>query len=108
VQRKYDLVEALVALAAEAGVPLAHLAMGFATEHPAVSSAIVGPRTLAQAEELLRGLEVRLAPEVLDRIDALVPPGAELDPRDTTASNPSLEDVRERRRPPQVEPSSGR
>jgi aryl-alcohol dehydrogenase-like predicted oxidoreductase len=108
VQRKYDLVEALDALAAEAGVPLAHLAMGFATEHPAVSSAIVGPRTLAQAEELLRGLEVRLAPEAFDRIDALVAPGMDLDARDTTASNPALEDVRERRRTAHAAPPSGR
>jgi aryl-alcohol dehydrogenase-like predicted oxidoreductase len=108
VQRKYDLVEALAALAAEAGVPLAHLAMGFATEHPAVSSAIVGPRTLAQAEELLGGLEVRLAPEVLDRIDALVAPGADLDARDTTASNPALEQLGERRRAAHAAPPSGR
>ena len=57
-----------------------------------MSSAIVGPRTLAQAEELLRGLEVTLAPDVLDRIDALVPPGTDLDARDTTASNPALEE----------------
>jgi len=99
VQRKYDLVEALDALAREAGLPLAHLAMAFAAEHPGVTSAIVGPRTLAQADELLRGLEVTLAPAVLDRIDALVPPGSDLDARDTTASNPALEDVRERRRP---------
>jgi len=98
VQRKYDLVEALGTLAQEAGLPLAHLAMAFASEHPGVTSAIVGPRTLAQAEELLRGLEVALAPGVLDRVDALVPPGGDLDRRDTTAPNPALEDVRERRR----------
>lgn len=99
VQRKYDLVDALEAIAREAGLPLAHLAMAFASEHPAVASAIVGPRTFGQAEELLRGLEVTLPPAVLDRIDALVPPGSDLDARDTTASNPALEDVRERRRP---------
>jgi len=99
VQRKYDLVESLDALAKEAGLPLAHLAMGFATEHPAVSSAIVGPRTLLQTEELLRGLEVSLAPELLDRIDALVPPGQDVDARDITAAVPALEDPRQRRRP---------
>ena len=98
VQRKYDLVEALESVAKDAGLPLAHLAMAFASEHPAVSSAIVGPRTFAQAEELLGGLEVTLAPAVLDRIDALVAPGSDLDARDTTAANPGLDDVRERRR----------
>jgi aryl-alcohol dehydrogenase-like predicted oxidoreductase len=100
VQRKYDLVDALSALVQELGHPLAHVAMAFASEHPAVSSAIVGPRTPAQAEELLRGLEVRLAPEALDRIDALVAPGTDLDARDTTASNPALEDPTQRRRAP--------
>ena len=99
VQRKYDLVEALEALAKEAGLPLPHLAMAFASEHPGVSSAIVGPRTFAQAEELLRGLELTLTPDLLDRIDALAAPGADLDPRDTSVSVPALEDVRERRRP---------
>jgi aryl-alcohol dehydrogenase-like predicted oxidoreductase len=99
VQRKYDLVEALEALAKEADLPLPHLAMAFASEHPSVSSAIVGPRTLAQAEELLSGLEVTLTRELLDRIDALAAPGADLDPRDTSVSVPALEDVRERRRP---------
>jgi aryl-alcohol dehydrogenase-like predicted oxidoreductase len=99
VQHKYDLVETLEALAKEADLPLPHLAMAFASEHPGVSSAIVGPRTFAQAEELLRGLEITLAPAVLDRIDALVPPGTDLDARDTSVSVPALDDVRERRRP---------
>src|SRR5262249_4701686 len=99
VQRKYDLVESLDALAVEAGLPLAHLAMSFASEHPAVSSAIVGPRTPAQADALLRALEAALAPELLDRIDALVPPGMNLDARDITAAAPALEDPQQRRRP---------
>jgi len=99
VQRKYDLVEALDALAKDAGLPLPHLAMAFASEHPGVSSAIVGPRTFAQTEELLGGLELTLTPSVLDRIDALVAPGSDLDARDTAAANPALDDVRERRRP---------
>ena len=98
VQHKYDLVEELIALAGDAGLALSHLAMAFASEHPAVSSAIIGPRPFAQTEELLRGLEGALPPAVLDRIDALVPPGTTLDARDITASIPALEDVRERRR----------
>ncbi len=98
VQRKYELVEQLGALAADAGIPLPHLAMAFATEHPAVSSAIVGPRTLEQAEQLIRGFELRLEPAVLDRIDALVAPGTGIDPRDSVAANPALDDPAERRR----------
>jgi len=98
VQRKYEVVEQLAALAGEAGIALPHLAMAFASEHPAVASAILGPRTLAQAEELLRGSELRLEPALLDRIDALVPPGTGLDPRDLAAANPALDDPGQRRR----------
>ena len=46
-----------------------------------MSSVIIGPRTLAQAADLLAAADVRLAPETLDRIDALVPPGSDVDAR---------------------------
>jgi len=98
VQRKYDLLDALDALAREAGLPLTHLALGFAAEHPAVSSVIIGPRTPEQLADNLAAAEVRLAPAVLDRIDALVPPGSDVDARDTIAQNPALDDPGERRR----------
>jgi len=99
VQRKYELVAQLEALAAEAGLSLVGLAMAFAVEHPAVSSAILGPRTLAQAQELLAHLgDEGLPSEVLDRIDALVPPGTAVDPRDTRNPNPALDDPSQRRR----------
>lgn len=35
-------------LAQKAGLPLTHLAMAFAIAHPAVTSAIIGPRTMEQ------------------------------------------------------------
>ena len=40
-------------LADEAGLSLIHLALGFVLAHPAVSSAIIGPRTLEQLESQL-------------------------------------------------------
>ncbi|WP_245702089.1 hypothetical protein [Streptomyces aurantiacus] len=36
-------------------MPLTHLAVAFATAHPDVTSAIIGPRTMDQLEDLLRG-----------------------------------------------------
>ena len=72
--------------------------MGFAAEHPAVSSVIIGPRTPGSADKLA-ARRARSRPTVLDRIDALVPPGTDVDARDTTAANPALDDARERRRP---------
>ena len=74
-QRKLDLVERLIDLANEAGVSLTHLALGFALAHPAVTSAVVGPRTPEQLRQLLDGADVRLDTSTLDAIDRLVSPG---------------------------------
>jgi aryl-alcohol dehydrogenase-like predicted oxidoreductase len=82
VQRKYEVVEALARVAEKAGVPPAHLALAFTVAHPAVTSAIIGPRTMDQLEDLLAGADVRLAPDVLDAIDEVVAPGTLLDEAD--------------------------
>src|SRR5262249_22114924 len=73
--RKPEAVAALAALAADAGMSLPHLAVAFVREHPAVSSVIIGPRTIDQLEDLLAGVDVSLGDDVLDRIDEIVPPG---------------------------------
>lgn len=98
VQQKYALIEDLLALAQEAGHPLTHIAMAFAAEHPAVSSVIMGPKTLAQLQDTLGAAELRLAPEVLDRIDAIVTPGTRLDPKESFIPNPWLDQPTLRRR----------
>jgi len=74
-ERRLDVVEDLVALAAAKGVPLAHFAVAWALRHPAVTSAIVGPRTLEQLEDLVGALEVTITDEDAARVDAIVPPG---------------------------------
>jgi aryl-alcohol dehydrogenase (NADP+) len=82
VQRKLDLVEGLLKVAAEAGVPLTHLAIAFTLAHPAVASAIIGPRTMDQLSDLLGGVGVRLDAATLDAIDDLVAPGTVVDQND--------------------------
>ena len=82
-QRKLELVESLLALAADAGISLTHLAMAFVLEHPAVTSAIIGPRTMEQLTDVLDGADTRLSDEVLDRIDELVPAGSNVNVADT-------------------------
>jgi|SRR5581483_5198151 len=89
-QRKLDLVEELLKLAADAGVSLTHLAMAFVLEHPAVTSAIIGPRTMDQLVDVLAGADVTLGTDVLDRIDELVPPGTNVNPADAGYQPPSL------------------
>ena len=59
-------------------MPLTHLAMAFVVAHPGVTSAIIGPRTMEQLDDLLAGAEVVLADEVLDQIDKIVPPGTDV------------------------------
>jgi aryl-alcohol dehydrogenase-like predicted oxidoreductase len=81
-QRKLDLVEELAKVAAGAGVSMAHLAIAFTLAHPAVTSAIIGPRTMEQLTDLLAGADVRLDGPTLDAIDAIVPPGTLVDEND--------------------------
>src|SRR5438309_642739 len=75
-QRKLDAVEDLTNLADKAGTSLTAMALAFTLAHPAVTSAIIGPRTPAQLAELLGGADVRLGGETLDAIDDLVAPGS--------------------------------
>jgi aryl-alcohol dehydrogenase-like predicted oxidoreductase len=99
-ERRLDVVEQLVPLAADAGMPLTHLAMAFAISHPGVTAAIIGPRTMEQLDDLLAGVDVRLTDEILDRIDEIVPPGTEVGTRDGAAYvPPELQHAHLRRRP---------
>lgn len=96
-EAKYAAVERLSDLAAEAGMPLAHLAMAFPLAHPAVHSAIIGPRTPAQLEELLAGADIVLESDVLDEIDGIVAPGSDLNPADRGWESPGLAASQRRR-----------
>lgn len=82
IQRKLDLVEQLAKLSSEAGVSMTHLAIAFTLAQRAVTSAIIGPRTMDQLRDLLDGAEVRLDTATLDAIDELVPPGTVVDEND--------------------------
>jgi aryl-alcohol dehydrogenase-like predicted oxidoreductase len=89
-QRKLDLVEELLKLASDAGLSLTHLAMAFVLEHPGVSSAIIGPRTMEQLTDVLEGADAKLTDDVLDRIDELVPPGTNINEADAGWQPPGL------------------
>jgi aryl-alcohol dehydrogenase-like predicted oxidoreductase len=95
-EQRLDAVEALLKVAADAGVSLTHLAMAFVLEHPAVTSAIIGPRTMEQLDDLVAGVDVRLDADVLDRIDEIVPPGTRIS--DADPWQPSALSRTERRR----------
>lgn len=97
-QRKLTLVENLLKLAGDAGLPLTHLALAWVLEHPGVTSAVLGPKTLPQLEDLLGVAEVDPLPEdVLDAIDGLVAPGSDVDPADRFELLPALSRSQRRR-----------
>ena len=89
-QRKLEVADALARLADEAGLSLIHMALAFVIRHPAVTSAIIGPRTMEHLESQLGAADVVLDDELLDRIDEIVPPGINLNPADAGWTNPDL------------------
>jgi aryl-alcohol dehydrogenase-like predicted oxidoreductase len=98
-QQKLDAADALAQLAEDSGMSLIHLAIAFTLRHPAVTSAIIGPRTMEQLESQLGAPEVALSDDVLDRIDAIVPPGTNVNPQhDSGYVPPALSDPSQRRR----------
>ena len=96
-QRKLEAADALAGVAEEAGITLIEMALAFVIRHPAVTAAIVGPRTMEHLESQLTAADVTLSDEVLDRIDEIVPPGVNLNPTDAGWQNPALQ-PRARRR----------
>ena len=100
-QRKLDVADQLAELAEKAGLTLIQLAIAFVLRHPAVTAAIIGPRTMEQLESQLGATDVVLDDDLLDRIDEIVPPGTNLNPADSGWQPPWLSDPSGRRRPPE-------
>ncbi len=97
-QAKLEAADALGRLAEEAGMTLIHMALAFVLRHPAVTSAIIGPRTADHLESQLGAPDVRLEPAVLDRIDEIVKPGTNFARADAGYEPPSLTSAALRRR----------
>ncbi len=99
-QIKLDAAEGLAQLAEESGMTLIHMAIAFALRHPAVTSAIIGPRTAEHLASQVGAVEVELSDETLDKIDAIVAPGTNFSWADAGYSPPGIADPNRRRRPP--------
>jgi aryl-alcohol dehydrogenase-like predicted oxidoreductase len=96
-EQMYALVDALDGVASGAGLSLTHLAIAWTVEHPAVTSAIIGPKTPEQLDDLLAAAEVRLSADVLDAIDEIVRPGTDTDPGLANAQSVALSPTARRR-----------
>jgi aryl-alcohol dehydrogenase-like predicted oxidoreductase len=97
-KRKLDATEALAELAEGAGLTLIHLAIAFVLRHPAVTSAIIGPRTAEHLASQLGAADVQLSDDVLDRVDGIVAPGTNFSFADAGYSPPGIADTSSRRR----------
>lgn len=98
-ERRLDVVERLIPLADETGLPMTHLAMAFTVAHPGVTSALLGARTMEHLDDLLAGADVVLSDDILDKIDEIVPPGTDVSALDQDYQPPALQNPHLRRRP---------
>ncbi len=96
-QRKLDAAEELAVLAEQSRLTLIELALGFVLRHPAITSAIIGPRTMEHLESQLPAADVDLSDDVLDQIDKIVPPGVTVNPADNGWVSPALTSAARRR-----------
>jgi aryl-alcohol dehydrogenase-like predicted oxidoreductase len=76
---------------------LVQMAIAFATQHPAVTAAIIGPRTMEHLESQLDAADVTLSDEILDQIDEIVPPVVTIHPADNMSFGPALTPAARRR-----------
>lgn len=98
--RSLEAVDQLIPLAQDAGMSLTHMAIAFVLSHPSITSAIIGPRTIDQFDDLLTGAGVTLDDALLDRIDEIAPPGTDIAPLEGSAYiPPSIKMPALRRRP---------
>jgi aryl-alcohol dehydrogenase-like predicted oxidoreductase len=97
-QLKLERADALAVLAEKTGITLVEMAVAFVLAHPAISSAIIGPRTMEQLESQLGAADITLSGDVLDAIDAIVPPGTNSSTSDGGYEPPALTDASKRRR----------
>jgi aryl-alcohol dehydrogenase-like predicted oxidoreductase len=96
-QAKLEAADALAELAVQSGMTLIHMALAFVIRHPAVTAAIIGPRTMEQLESQLGAADVELESALLDRIDEIVAPGTTINTVDAGWTNPALDAAARRR-----------
>ena len=96
-RRKLEAADALAVLAEEAGLALPEIALAWVLNHPAVTSAIIGPRTMEHLQSHLPAADLRLDAALLDRIDEIVPPAVNVNHEDAGWADPNLEPAARRR-----------
>ena len=75
-QRGVEVGRAFSALAADAGLSAAQLAVLWCKDQPGITAPLIGPRTLQHLEPLIPVLEMTLSDDLRAACDELVPPGS--------------------------------
>jgi aryl-alcohol dehydrogenase-like predicted oxidoreductase len=75
VERTWDVVDAVRAVADERGVSMAQVALAWLVDRPTVSSVILGARTLEQLDDNLGAADLHLDDEEAARLDRVSDPG---------------------------------
>jgi aryl-alcohol dehydrogenase-like predicted oxidoreductase len=75
-ERTWEVIDAVRDIAQDHGDSMAQVALAWVTARPAVTSVILGARTLDQLDDNLGAIAVRLSAEETDRLDAASDPGA--------------------------------
>jgi aryl-alcohol dehydrogenase-like predicted oxidoreductase len=94
---KLEAAEALAKLAEANNMTLVEMAIAFTIRHPAVTSAIIGPRTMEQLTSQLSAATLELSDKLLDKIDEIVPPGTNASQSEAAWDNPALRPENRRR-----------
>lgn len=71
----WDVIELAEAMSKEKGAKMDAFALAWTLANPAVTSPIIGPRTMEQLEGNLKALSVQITDEDKQRIDAIIKPG---------------------------------
>lgn len=73
-ERAYSVIDVLVRIAGEVDSSPARVALAWIQSRPGVSSSIIGARSIAQLDQNLGALDLRLLPEQLAALDAVSKP----------------------------------
>ena len=75
-QRGVEVGRAFSALAADAGLSAAQLAVLWCKDQPGITAPLIGPRTLQHLEPLIPVLDMNLSDDLRAACDEMVPPGS--------------------------------
>ncbi len=74
--RFFDIIEELTPIAEEIGASLSQFSLAWLLHRPVVTSVICGPRLTEHLEDNVKALDVRLSREIMEKVDAIAPPGS--------------------------------